>query len=188
MVAKRIVLYTFGVFWEPFDSPVNDAFHARNDDNFRAAEMSEGIIARSGYEGDPGPESWGEHTYPRFYNGVDHSPSTLSLWHDLISPMAFSYAGIHADAMRHAREWFVKPEWPRYALWWVEQNHRPDWAEAVKRHEYLHDHGPSRHAFDFKNAFDNDGQPFTIDRTALKRIIEINQQRQRKAGLTGTHT
>ncbi len=189
MTAKRIALYTFGVFREPSDSPVNDGFHARNDNNFLAAEMSEGFIGRSGYDGDPGPESWGEHVYPRFYKGGDeHSPSTLSLWKDIVSPMAFTFSGIHAEAMRHASEWFVKREWPGYALWWVDQDHQPDWAEAVARHEHLHDHGPSPFAFDFKVVFDRSGNPTTIDRDALKRMIDINLHRQKVLAPTGTHS
>ena len=68
-----------------------------------------------------GPQSWGEQVYPRFYveRGDGWSPSTLSLWRDLTALMAFSYSGIHAEAMRHGREWFVKPTWPGYVLWWV---------------------------------------------------------------------
>src|SRR5262245_42473400 len=82
--------------------------HDRNDRNFRAAESSDGFIARSGYDGEPGPESCGKQVFPRFYveRGDGWSPSTLSLWRDLELPMAFTYAGIHAEAMRYGREWF----------------------------------------------------------------------------------
>src|SRR5688572_79781 len=119
MTARRIALYTFGVFRRPADDPANRGFHDRNDVNFEAVEASAGFIARSGYEDEPGPASWGEHVYPRFYveRGDGHSPSTLSLWTDLESPMAFSYAGIHAEALKHGRDWFVRPEWPPYVLW-----------------------------------------------------------------------
>lgn len=174
MSTKRVALYTFGIFAEPSGSPANDSFVAREPANFRAVEMSEGFVARSGYDGDPGPASWGEHAYPRFYTGDNHSPSTLSLWRYLASPMAFSYSGIHAEALRHGREWFVKPQWPGYVLWWVDGDHTPDWSEGVVRHEYLHDNGPSAYAFTFKEAFDQDNQPITISHQELKRIIDIN--------------
>ncbi|MGL4490741.1 MAG: DUF3291 domain-containing protein [Rhizobiaceae bacterium] len=187
MPAKCLALYTFGILIEPEDSPANDGFEARNDNNLLAAELSEGFIARSGYDDDPGPLSWGAHAYPRFYKGDDwHSPSTLSLWQDLASAMAFSYSGIHAEAMRHGHEWFVKREWPGYALWWVDGNHQPDWAEAVVRHEHLHDHGPSQYAFTFKQAFDESGMPTSIDRDALRRIIAANEIRQKNLTPTGT--
>ena len=124
---------------------------------------------------EPGPESWGEQVYPRFYveRGDGWSPSTLSLWRDLTALMAFSYGGIHAEAMRHGREWFVKPTWPGYALWWVARDHTPDWAEGVKRLEFLHDNGPSPFAFDFKTPFDADGNPISIDREMVKRSMRL---------------
>jgi Domain of unknown function (DUF3291) len=118
MVTKRLALYNFGMFLLPAAHPSNQGFHDRNDLNFAVAEQSDGFIARSGYAGEPGPESWGNQVYPRFYveRGDEWSPSTLSLWRDLSSPMAYSYTGIHAEAMRQARDWFVKPEWPGYLL------------------------------------------------------------------------
>lgn len=180
MTAKRLALYTFGVFRAPADDPVNAGFHTRNDRNFQAAELSDGFIARWGYDGEPGPASWGEQVYPRFYveRGDLWSPSTLSLWRDLTSAMAFSYGTTHAEAMRHAREWFDKPAWPAYVLWWVDLDCRPNWFEAVSRHEYLHDHGASEHAFDFKTPFDADGRPVHIDKAAIRRAMRLNEARR----------
>jgi len=181
MRRKRLALYTFGVFREPAEHPANRGFHDRNDRNFLAAELSEGFIARSGYDGEPGPESWGEQVFPRFYieRGDGWSPSTLSVWEDVISAMAFSYGGIHAEAMKLAREWFEKPIWPPYVLWWVERNHTPAWAEAVARLEFLNDHGAGPHEFDFKNAFDEEGHPTTVDPDALRRMMRLNEERQK---------
>jgi hypothetical protein len=179
----RLALYTFGMFRARADDPVNQGFRDRNDLNFRAAELSEGFIARSGYDGDPGPESWGKQVYPRFYveRGDGSSPSTLSLWADLSSPMAFVYGGVHAEAMRHGHEWFVEPAWPPYVLWWVERDYQPIWAEGTARHEYLHDRKASPFAFDFKTAFDGEGRPATIDRAVLRRKIQSNQERYRQS-------
>lgn len=186
MKKRRLALYTFGIFRKPSADPVNDSFHARNDINLTAVEMAEGFIARSGYDGDPGPASWGSHAYPRFYTGSDpHSPSTLSLWTDLESPMAFTYGGIHAEALARGREWFLKPNpypqkpaWPPYVLWWVDADHVPDWQEAVARHEYLHDHGACAHAFDWHSPFDDHDRPTTIDRDLVRLKSQINKQRQ----------
>lgn len=184
----RIALYTFGIFARPSADPANDGFHARNDANLAAAEASAGFIARSGYDGDPGPASWGAHCYPRFYTGTDaHSPSTLSLWRDLEAPFAFTYHGLHAEALSHGRDWFAKPilpptlhraakpAWPPYVLWWVAQDHVPNWREAVERLEHLHDHGATAHAFDWKTPFDADGAPCSIDRARIKLIAERNK-------------
>jgi hypothetical protein len=178
---RKLAVYTFEVFREAADAPVNQGFYDRNERNFRAAEMSEGFVARSGYADVPGPESWGDHVYPRFYveRGDGWSPSTLSLWRDLPEAMAYSYGPIHAEAMRHARDWFVPATWPPYALWWTDPGARPDWAEAVARHALLHERGPTAEAFDFKTPFDAGGGPTSIDRAALKRLIQANAERQR---------
>lgn len=176
----RVALYTFGIFSEPAMSPANQGFHDRNDLNLAAVEQSEGFIARSGYAGDPGPDSWGLQVYPRFYveRGDGWSPSTLSLWSDLESPLAFTYAGIHAEALKPAREWFELRCWPGYVLWWVADSHVPQWDEAIIRHEHLHDHGASPFAFTFKESFDPSGQGVMISRESMKEKIRLNAERQ----------
>jgi len=179
MTSKRLALYTFGVFRARAGDPVNQGFHDRNDLNLRNVEASDGFIARSGYAGEPGSESWGTQVFPRFYaeRGDGWSPSTLSLWTDLPSPMAFSYAGAHAEAIRHGRDWFVKPEWPPLVLWWVGHDHVPTWQEAVFKHEHLHDHGPGPLAFTFKTAFSQDGHPVTIDSELVRSKMQLNSAR-----------
>lgn len=167
---KRLAIYNFNNFRLPSADPANDGFHQRNGPNFAAAEASEGFIARSGYVGEPGPESWGEHVFPRFYidNGDGTAPSTLSLWQDLSSLFAFVYADIHNEAMRNAPSWFDRHRWPPYVLWWVDAAHIPVWVEGVARLEHLHDNGISSYAFDFRQPFDHNGTPTKLDRAAKK--------------------
>jgi hypothetical protein len=181
MTAHHLALYNFSMFRLPSEHPANQGFHDRNDRNFLIAEGSDGFVARSGYDDEPGPESWGEQVYPRFHvdNGDGWSPSTLSLWRDLASPMAFSYGGFHAETMRHGREWFPHQDWPPYVLWWVEAGRRPDWHEGVERLEHLHDHGPNAFAFDFKKPFDAQGRPVEIDRALVKHKMKLNADRLR---------
>lgn len=175
----HLALYNFSQFRTPSEHPANQGFHDRNDRNFALAEASDGFVARSGYDGEPGPQSWGVQVYPRFYveRGDGWSPSTLSLWADLESPMVFSYAGYHSETMRHGREWFPKPDWPPLVLWWVEAGHTPQWSEGVARLEHLHDHGPSPFAFSFRQAFDPQGAPARSDTALVKRKMAINAQR-----------
>ncbi|MEI2385991.1 DUF3291 domain-containing protein [Breoghania sp. JC706] len=169
----RLALFTFGQFRMPAEDPANDGFHERNDPILAAADTAEGFIARSGYADEPGPECWGEQVYPRFHrdNGDDWAPATLSLWRDAESVMAFTYSDIHNEAMRHARDWFDKPGWPPLVLWWVADDHTPDWAEAVVRHEHLADHGPTPHAFTFKAFFDAVGAPQSVDQDRVRDLI-----------------
>lgn len=176
----HLAIYNFNNFRERSEAPINQGFHDRNALNFSAAELSEGFVARSGYDDEPGPSSWGEQVFPRFYveKGDGYAPSTISLWRDLSSLYAFSCSGIHTDALRNARQWFERHEWPPYVLWWVTKGHIPTWSEGVERLEHLHDHGPSLIAFNFKQAFDPDGNPTKIDREAVQRLQALNSAAQ----------
>jgi hypothetical protein len=168
-----LALYTFGIFERPAEDPVNDGFYQRNDPILEAVDRAPGLIARSGYDGDPGPPSWGRQVYPRFFtdeNGDGWSPATLSLWQDLESAFAFGYFGLHAEALPHGRTWFRIGPWPPLVLWWHRDDAPPDWAEAVSRHHRLHDHGPSPEAFTFAQAFDPSGERVRIDKLRVRAL------------------
>ena len=164
----RLALYTFGVFRARAGDPVNDGFKAREPAVIDEVERSPGFVARSGYADEPGPASWGTETYPRFYTerGDGWSPATLSLWESVETAMAFSYGGLHAEALRHAREWFAERDWPGYVCWWTSE--RPVWADGARRLERLHDGGPAPGAFTFKRAFGIDGSLVALDRADLR--------------------
>ena len=168
----RLAIYNFGMFREPAESPANQGFRDREPANFDAAERAPGFIGRAGYAGEPDWESWGEQVFPRFYveRGDQGAPSVLSLWADMESLMAFTYSGVHAEALRRASDWFEPKSWPPYVLWWVEDGRRPDWREAVRRFELLHDHGPTAEAFNFRTPFDPNGRAAVIDKAAVKRL------------------
>ena len=168
----HLALYTFGIFKKPAADVANDGFHLRNDPLLKLVDQTHGMITRSGYANESGPESWGTQVYPRFYieQGDGFSPSTLSIWRDLESVFAFTYFGLHAEALAHGRAWFKKPEWPPYVLWWIEAGEQPTWTDSVLRHEHLHDTGPSAFAFNFKNAFDAKGKSVTLDHALAKLI------------------
>lgn len=172
-----LAVYTFGQFIEPADDPANDGFRELNDPVFATADKAPGLIARSGYASDEGPTPWGEEVYPRFYidRGDGWSPATLSLWDDIESVFAFTYSGLHAEALRRGREWFKKPNWPPLVLWWHGQKGKPTWTEGVERIEHLYDYGPSPYAFTFQAPFDDMGNELKIDRF---RIRQLNFSRQ----------
>ncbi len=178
--AHHIVLYNFGLHVADHDDPAVAGFVRREPFNFEAARRAEGFVGRSGYDGESGPESWGEQVFPRFLNGSgrDSGPSSLSLWRDIESLMAFSYSGVHAEALKNARQWNVVQTWPPLVLFWVEEGRRPDWAEGVARLEALADRGASADAFTFKQSFDPHGAPYRIDRDRVKRIAAENGARQ----------
>jgi hypothetical protein len=68
---------------------------------------------------------------------------------------------VHLEALQKRKEWFRPPEWPTYVAWWIEDDETPTWGDAFARLEYIHDHGPSPYAFNFKQAFDGDGNLLT---------------------------
>jgi len=155
------------------DDPINDGFHKRNDPVFAAADATPGLIARSGYASDPGPEPWGKEVYPRFFQDEHNegwAQATLSLWRELESAFAFIYFGIHAEAMSHGREWFQRPSWPPLALWWHSGEEYPSWAEAVRRHHHLHDHGPTPQAFTFAVPYDTAGVRTNVNKHLAKSL------------------
>ena len=168
----RLAIYNFGMFREPADSPSNQGFRDREPANFDAVERAPGFIGRAGYADERDRESWGKQIFPRFYveRGDGGAPSTLSLWADIESLMAFAYSGLHAEALRRSADWFVPKRWPPYVLWWVAEAHRPDWREAVARFERLHDRGPAPEAFNFRSPFDKHGRPTVVDRETVKRL------------------
>lgn len=177
MTAPLLALYTFGQFINPSEHPSNQGFHDRNDANLAAVDRARGLVARSGYAGEAGPESWGLQVYPAIFadpNGDGWAPSTLSLWQDAESIWAYTYSGIHAEALTNARQWFQKGDWPPLVLWWTES--RPDWAEAVRRYDHLRLHGPSPQAFGFRQMFDAQGATCTVDRARVRSIAALNSE------------
>lgn len=172
----QLAMYNFGLHVAPYDAPEVQGFLRREPLNFAAAERASGFVARSGYDGEPGPKSWGLQVFPRFIeaSGHDSGPSSLSVWADIESLMAFSYAGVHAEALKNARNWNTRNDWPPLVLWWIEAGRRPDWEQAAERLEWLHDHGASPRAFTFKQANGPGGAPLEIDRGRVKALIEAN--------------
>ena len=171
----KLALYTFGQFIQPSDHPSNQGFHDHNDANLAAVDRAHGLIGRSGYEGEDGPASWGNQVYPHAFvdaAGDGWAPSTLSLWTDIESLWAYTYSGIHAEALSQARQWFQKGDWPPLVLWWTKT--QPDWAEGVARYEVLQADGPSSRALGFRQPFDAAGVALVVDRDRVRAIAALN--------------
>ena len=162
----RLAFTTFAIMKAPYGNPVVAGFEALTEPVFRQSESAPGFIDRAreldgqthltNFERDWG--LWGPFTVPSFYDGghetaSDTRASTLSLWKSVDAVRAFAYGGLHAMALARRGEWFRKPEWPTYAMWWVGDGHTPNWAEAADRLEALHRSGPTLIAFNFKRSF-----------------------------------
>ena len=165
----RLAFYTFGILREKEGHPQVQGFYDRIDTVFKQARSSDGFIALS-------DASWGEYVSPRFYDKNIHAvaPATLSLWKDLESVCAFAYRNQHGEAFKLRQEWALKPEWPTYVAWWVEDDHIPNRKEASEKLEYLHDNGSGPSAFTFKKPFNQYGQPVELSRQLLEERIKNN--------------
>lgn len=170
--AMNLALYTFGLFIKPAEHEANDGFHQRNDVILANMEGTPGFIARSGYDDDPVEDLWGEQVYPHFYveQGDGWAPSTLSLWNSPEAVMAFTYSGLHGQAVRMGHHWFQRGDWPPLVMWWVEKDVRPNWVQGVDRFERLHRDGPTRDAFSMKHLFGPDGRPISVDTARLRAL------------------
>ena len=178
--SQHLAVYNFGLHVEAYESPAVEGFRLREAANFEAAARAHGFIGRSGYAGEPGVPCWGQQVFPRFIegSGFQTAPSSLSLWADIESLMAFTYSGVHADALKHGRHWNVRQSWPPLVLWWVEAGTVPRWQDGVERLEHLHDYGAGPRAFSFKQPYGSDGQPLEIDRSRIKEIVALNAATQ----------
>ena len=175
---ENVAFFTFGILREAADHPQMQAFWESSSHNFEVAEQSDGFIAHSRSKPDSEDYDWGESQVCQFFREAEFGRAqitgTLSLWKDLESVFAFAYVESHAEALSHRKEWFLKPEWPTYVAWWVPGGHTPEWSEAVEHHQYLHDHGSSPYAFDFKQPFGTNGEPIELDRALIRVKIERN--------------
>ncbi len=182
----KVVLYTFAIFKEPRHSEYNKGFNDRNPFVYVSAENSEGFVDRSGqsWKRDHADRNrdWGDRNVsPRFLTTAAHgdTAATLSLWEDVKSVYAFTYAGFHAEVLKMRDDWFSKGDYPAYVAWWIADDESPVQADGAERLEHLHDNGPTAHAFDFKSPFDAKGHPLSMDRQKIQRHVEVVRSHMR---------
>lgn len=179
MQSHVLAVYTFNQFIAPFQSDAIKGFRDAEPGAFAAIERASGFIARSGYADEPGPESWGVQVFPKCWenqNGDGWAPSTLSLWSSMEALMAATFHGAHGDAYLQGHKWHIRADHiPEYVLWWVLNDHQPDWDEAISRFEILMAEGPNARAFSFKDAYAPDGQKIKPDTALVKRLALQNQ-------------
>lgn len=126
----------------PLDSEVMAPFVARLDELNALADRSPGFVWRL-----QTPE--GNATYVRAYDD-DRIIVNLSVWESAEALKQYVYRSAHAEVLRSRREWFEHYDGPYMALWWVPAGHQPDVQEAKERLEHLAAHGPTEHAFTFR--------------------------------------
>lgn len=171
-----------------YDDPVMKEFVERIPSVFESAYKTDGHLARvAGPNGDeylegPAsndlvnlPDSWGfsPTDIAAFYKDHPSVPATLSFWKSLESVAAFSYRGLHGEALKMRNEWFAPTEYPVLVAWWINEGETlPTWKEATRKLLLLHENGPTPEAFNFKSSFDASGTPAKLDRAEMTRLAE----------------
>jgi hypothetical protein len=78
----------------------------------------------------------------------------MSVWQSVEDLFAFVYRSAHTPFMVRRREWFQPAGGPYQVLWWVPAGAAPPTVdEAMARLAHLRSHGPSAHAFTFKQRY-----------------------------------
>ena len=129
----------------PLDDPVLADFMAQLDEINALAEDSSGFVWR--LESDSG-----NATDIRAYDDP-RMLINMSVWDSLKALFDYVYRSGHSKVMARRREWFERFAGPYVVLWWVPAGHRPTLQEAQHRLAHLERHGPSAHAFTFKQCF-----------------------------------
>ncbi len=76
-----------------------------------------------------------------------------TVWQSMESLFEFTYRSAHAEVYRRRRQWFEAPTEAHLAMWWVPAGDIPTVEEANERLQHLRAHGPTPHAFTFKQRF-----------------------------------
>jgi hypothetical protein len=157
----NIALYTFGLL-DPATEPgkLTD-FVRRGGEIMTAGDGAGGFLGRAAAAGSgpathtPGEDHgrWGSYALPDLptFAGHDHELhiATLSLWQDLESARSFVYHGLHRDALKLRRDWFLRGSWPGHVLWSVPDGTTPHWSDGVARYQALAHEGESADRFTF---------------------------------------
>lgn len=77
----------------------------------------------------------------------------FSVWESIEALHQYVYRSGHAAVLARRREWFERMTEAYLVLWWIPPGHRPTTDEAVARLDHLRRHGPSAHAFTFRQPF-----------------------------------
>jgi hypothetical protein len=145
MAAFELAQLNIGIIKAAMDSPVMADFAANLDRINALADRSPGFVWRLQTED-------GDATAIRPFDN-DNLLVNMSVWTDLESLHKYVYSSAHLEVMRRRREWFERMPEAFLVLWWVPKDHRPSIAEAIAKLDALRAHGPTRHAFTFRQPY-----------------------------------
>jgi len=129
----------------PLDSPVMAGFVARIAEINALAEASPGFVWRF-------QDDTGNALYVRPY-ADERILFNLSVWQSPDHLKAYVYQSKHIELMRQKQQWFEHSDEAILALWWISAGSLPTVDDAKARLAHLRQHGPTAHAFGFRQVF-----------------------------------
>jgi hypothetical protein len=69
--------------------------------------------------------------------------ANLTVWENVEALQQFVFQTVHSRFYKKRQNWFEKLEKPHFAMWWIKEGHRPDYAEAARKLRQLELEGPS---------------------------------------------
>jgi hypothetical protein len=145
MTSWHIAQMNIGTTLYPLEDPRIAEFMARLDEVNALADVSPGFVWRL-------QSASGNATDIK----VSDDPNfivNMSVWVSVEALFDFVYKSSHRLVMAKRREWFVRPSRAYMVLWWIAAGERPTVAEGLARLTHLDAHGPSAHAFTFREKF-----------------------------------
>jgi Domain of unknown function (DUF3291) len=130
---------------EPLDSPALADFVANLEPVNALADAAPGFVWRL-------EDETGDATSIRAFDD-ERLIINMSVWESLEALWSFVYDGRHLEVMRRRRDWMTRIAETHQALWWLPAGELPEIAEAKLRLAHLARHGPTAHAFTFKQRF-----------------------------------
>ena len=77
----------------------------------------------------------------------------FTVWESIEALFEYAYRSDHVEMYRRRREWFELQREAPLVLWWIPARHVPTVEEGEERLDHLRAHGPTPHAFTFKQRF-----------------------------------
>ena len=132
----------------PIDSPETAEFADALDRVNALAETSPGFVWRLQTDD-------GNATSVRAFDD-ESIIVNLTVWTSVEALADYVYRSDHTSFLRRRREWFDRMDTPIMVLWWIPAGHIPAVTEAIARLDHLTAHGPTEHAFTFRDPFTPD--------------------------------
>jgi len=127
------------------DSELLADFAAQLDPVNEAAEQSPGFIWRLK----------GDNNNATGFNAFDEENMliNISVWESVEHLQGFMYSEIHMNVWKDKARWFEVMDSANVVLWWIKADAYPTIDEALERLSHLSTHGPTVHAFTFKETY-----------------------------------